>query len=46
MHNQDYELDQDLECLVDEEELRHYVHSTLLFRLCESLQMIYIYLQR
>ena len=32
------ELDQDLEeCLVDEEELRHYVNSTLLFRLCESL---------
>ena len=31
------ELDQDLQCLVDEEELRHYIHSTLLFRLCESL---------
>ena len=29
-----FELDQDLEeCLVDEEELRHYVNSTLLFRL-------------
>ena len=34
---QNYELDQDLQCLVDEEELRHYIHSTLLFRLCESL---------
>ena len=31
------ELDQDLECFVDEEELRHYRGSTLLFRLCESL---------
>ena len=31
------ELDQDLECLVDEEELRHYRGSTLLFRFCESL---------
>ena len=32
------ELDQDLkECLVNEEELRHCVNSTLLFRLCESL---------
>ena len=32
------ELDQDLEeRLVDEEELRHYVNSTLIFRLCESL---------
>ena len=31
------ELDQDLQCSVDEEELRHYIHSTLLFRLCESL---------
>ena len=32
------ELDQDLgECLVDEEELRHYLINTLLFRLCESL---------
>ena len=30
-------LDQDLECLVDEEELRHYRGSTLLFRLYESL---------
>ena len=35
--NQNYELDQDLQCLVHEEELRHYIHSTLLFRLCESL---------
>ena len=31
------ELDQDLECLGDEEELRHYRGSILLFRLCESL---------
>ena len=31
------ELDQDLESLVDEEELRYYINSTLLFRLCESL---------
>ena len=32
------ELDQDLEeCLVDEEELKHYLINTLLFRLCESL---------
>ena len=37
MCNHDYELDQDLQCLIDEEELRHYIHSTLLFRLCESL---------
>ena len=37
MCNQNYKLDQDLQCVVDEEELRHYVHSTLLFRLCESL---------
>ena len=37
MCNKGYELDQDLQCLVDEEELRHYMHSTLLFRLCESL---------
>ena len=37
MCNQNYELDQDLQCLVDEEELRHYIHSTLLFRLCERL---------
>ena len=31
------ELDQDLQCLVDEEELRHYLNSTLLFRLQKSL---------
>ena len=37
MCNRDCELDQDLECLVDEEELRHYRGSTHLFRLCESL---------
>ena len=37
MCNQNYELDQDLQCLVDEEELRHYLRSTLLFRLLESL---------
>ena len=38
MCNHDCELYQDLEeCLENEEELRHYVHSTLLFRLCESL---------
>ena len=27
MCNQNYELDRDLQCLVDEEELRHYIHS-------------------
>ena len=38
MCNRDYVLDQDLEeCLVDEEELRHYQVYTCLFRLCESL---------
>ena len=37
MCNQDRVLDQDLECFVDEEELRHYVGSNLLDRLCESL---------
>ena len=31
------ELDQDLQCLVDEEELRYYLHSTLLFRLQKCL---------
>ena len=31
------DLDQDLESLVDEEELRYYINSTFLFRLCESL---------
>ena len=35
--NQDYVLDQDFECLVDEEELKHYTSYTRLFRLCESL---------
>ena len=35
--NRDCALDQDLECLVDEEELRHYLDSTRLFRLCKSL---------
>ena len=37
MCNQDCVLDQDLECLVDEEKLRYYVGYTILFRLCESL---------
>ena len=36
MCNQDCVLDQDLECLVDEEELRYYQGSTLLVRLCDS----------
>ena len=37
MCNQDRVLDQDLKCLVDKEELRHYLGSTLLVRLCDSL---------
>ena len=31
------ELDEDLKSLVNEEELRYYIHSTFLFRLCKSL---------
>ena len=37
MCNQDRVLDQDLKYLVDEEELRHHVRSTLLFTLCDNL---------
>ena len=37
IYNQNDEEDQDLQRLVEEEELRHYLHSTELFRLCESL---------
>ena len=37
MCNQNYELDQDLKRLVDEEELRYYLRNTQLFRLNKSL---------